>query len=141
MLSDWLYGRMPSSLQEKFGVEYGLTKESIFEHVYNLPNANVYLASFMKFASSNISEGYIRDMIYQGLARFSATHIWCFDNFREVPVSFVGSIAHYFSEVLEEVAINHRFTPGKIEKRPVEPLARYHYSKYKASNEFERLNI
>ena len=141
MLSDWLYNRMPGELQKNFGEEYNLTKEAIFENVYNKPNANVYLASFMKFASSNKHVPYFKDMMYQGMARFSATHIWCFENFREVPVNFVGSIAYYFSEVLEEVAINHRFTPGKIEKRPVEPLAHYHYSQYKTSNEFERLNI
>jgi hypothetical protein len=44
-------------------------------------------------------------------------------------VHFVGSIAYYFKEVLQKVAIKYSFTVGKIEKRPVEPLTQYHINK------------
>ncbi len=141
MLSDWLYDRMPEELADKFGDQYELTKEKIFEAVYNKPNANVYLASFMRFASANQDHSYFKEMIYQGIARFAATHIWCFNEFRTVPVHFVGSIAYYFREVLQEVAINHRFTVGKIEKRPVEPLADYHYKKIYQFDESESVHL
>jgi len=42
----------------------------------------------------------------------------------------VGSVAYYFKDILEEVAKKHSFTVGKIEKRPVEPLADYHINQY-----------
>ena len=135
MLSDWLYHKMPSELADKFEEIYGLTKDGIFNSVYSQPNANVYLASFMKFAFDHRSHSYFHEMLYQGFARFAAIHIWCFDNFRAVPVHFVGSIAYYFKEVLQEVARNHRFTLGKIVQRPIEPLAHYHFKKSNKSNE------
>ena len=50
-------------------------------------------------------------------------------NYKDVPVHFVGSIAYYFKEVLQKVAIKYSFTVGKIEKRPVEPLTQYHINK------------
>lgn len=141
MLADWLYHKMPKELATPFEETYGLTKEGIFEAVYNKPNANVYLASFMRFASDHKNHAYFKEMIYQGLAKFISIHVWCFDNFREVPVHFVGSVAYYFKEVLEEVARNHRFTVGKTEKRPVDPLADYHYSKRIKPNESESVHI
>lgn len=127
MLVDWLYDRMPEGLYSKFTEEYNLSKEKIFKSVYNEPHANVYLASFMKFASEHKEHKYIKQLIYKGLASFISTHVWCFTNFREVPVHFVGSIAYYFKEQLELVAFNHNFTVGKVVKRPVLSLARYHY--------------
>lgn len=130
MLSEWLYHRMPKELASKFGETYNLTKEGIFEATYNLPNPNVYLASFMRFVSEHKDHKYFQDMIYQGLAKFASIHIWCFSNFRDVPVNFVGSIAYYFQEQLQEVAKNHRFTLGNIEKRPVDPLTDYHFNKH-----------
>ncbi len=141
MLSDWLYHRMPKTLAIEFEEKYSITKENIFESVYNKPDANVYLASFMRFASDNKNHPYFKEMIYQGLAKFISIHVWCFNNFREVPVHFVGSVAYYFREVLEEVARNHRFTVGKTEKRPVDPLADYHYSKRIKPNESESVHL
>jgi N-acetylglucosamine kinase-like BadF-type ATPase len=126
MLSEWLYKRMPQKLADEFQKEYDLSKEGIFEAVHHKPNPNVYLASFMRFASAHQEHAYFKEMIYEGMAKFINIHVWCYDNFREVPVNFVGSIAYYFRDVLEEVARNHRFTVGKIEKRPIEPLANYH---------------
>lgn len=141
MLSEWLYHRMPADLAEEFQETYDLSKESIFEATYNKPNPNVYLASFMKFVSDHKEHAYFKNMIYEGLAKFAAIHIWCYDNFREVPVNFVGSIAYYFRSELEEVAKNHRFTLGKIEKRPIYPIADFHYKNSFKNNESESVNL
>ncbi len=126
MLSEWLYKRMPADLASEFEKEYNLTKENIFDAVHNKPNPNVYLASFMKFPGKHIDHPYFKDMMYEGMARFINIHVWCYENFRDVPVNFVGSVAYYFRDVLEEVARNHRFTIGKIERRPIDPLTDYH---------------
>ncbi|PCJ63744.1 MAG: hypothetical protein COA58_15495 [Bacteroidetes bacterium] len=141
LLSEWLYHRVPSDLADALEKEYNLSKEGIFDAVHHQPNPNVYLASFMPFISKNRTHPYFKEMVYQGLAKFINIHVWCYDNFREVPVNFVGSIAYYFKEVLEEVARNHRFTVGKIEKRPVEPLAAYHFNKKNEPNESESVHL
>lgn len=127
LLSKYLYKHLPADIYEAFESRYNISKEIIFTNVYNLPNPNVYLASFMKFISDYREHPFFKDMIYRGLASFINIHVWCYQNFREVPVHFVGSIAFYFKEVLEEVARNHRFQVGRIEQRPVDPLANYHY--------------
>ncbi|MFT5951921.1 MAG: glucosamine kinase [Bacteroidia bacterium] len=129
MLSEWLYHRMPAELAEDFGKEYNLTKEGIFEAVHNKPDPNVYLASFSPFISKHIDHLYFREMVYDGLDKFVNIHVLCYDNYKDVPVHFVGSIAYYFKEVLQKVALKYSFTVGKIEKRPVEPLAQYHINK------------
>lgn len=131
LLSNYLYKRLPAEIMEELTLSYDLSKESIFENTYNKPNANVYLASFMRFISDHRDHPYFREMIYRGLSSFVNIHVWCYDQFREVPVHFVGSIAYYFREILDEVAENHRFRIGKIEKRPVDPLSDYHEERYK----------
>ena len=129
LLSKYLYKKLPIELATALEKDYGVTKESIFEAIYNKPNANVYLASFMKFAHENKEHPFFKELIYNGLSTFINIHVWCFENFREVPVHFVGSIAFHFKEVLEEVAKNYRFTIGNIIKKPVDPLADYYCKK------------
>ena len=129
LLSEWLYHRMPEELAEDFAKEYNLTKEGIFEAVHHKADPNVYLASFSPFISKHLDHPYFREMVYDGLDKFVNIHVLCYDNYKDVPVHFVGSIAYYFKEVLQKVAIKYSFTVGKIEKRPVEPLTQYHINK------------
>jgi len=129
LLSEWLYHRMPAELAENFGKEYNLTKEGIFEAVHHKADPNVYLASFSPFISKHIDHPYFKEMVYDGLDKFVNIHVLCYENYKDVPVHFVGSIAYYFKEVLQKVALKYSFTVGKIEKRPVEPLAQYHINK------------
>ncbi len=126
LLSTFLYGLMPTHLTEAFYKEYRVDKESILFAVYNRPNANVYLASFMKFASAHQQDDWIKTMIYDGLRKFAEIHIISHPEYTSVPVSFVGSIAHYFKDELTRVAHDLGFSIGRIVKKPIDGLAAYH---------------
>ena len=90
------------------------------------PNSNVYLASFMRFLSDNRNDDFVRNFIYKGFSEFITTHIWKYENYREVPVHFVGSVAHYFQDLLREEARIHHLTIGNIVKQPIWNLVEYH---------------
>ena len=126
LLADYLYRRMPRHLYDEFKATYNLTKDIVMTNVYMRPHANVYLASFMRFCSSHRDEPYIRNMIRKGMREYLETHIACYDNHREVPVNFVGSIAHYFEDVLRNVAGEMGIRVGHIVKKPIHGLVDYH---------------
>lgn len=126
LLADFLYQRMPEHLYEQFAETYGLTKDIVMTNVYMRPHANVYLASFMRFCSSHRHEPYIEDMIRKGIREFLETHIACYANHKEVPVNFVGSIAHYFEKILREEADQMGIRIMKIVKKPIHGLVEYH---------------
>jgi N-acetylglucosamine kinase-like BadF-type ATPase len=126
MLRDWIYKTMPSDLHEAFGARYELDKEQVFSAVYTEENPNVYLAGFMPFASQNKEHPYIKALIYKGLSEFAKFHICCYSQYRELPVHFVGSIAYYFKDVLDQVAKDNGFSVGLIRKKPVIHMAEYH---------------
>mgnify|MGYP000874907493 FL=1 len=90
------------------------------------PHANVYLASFMKFLSDKSDNPYVYEMISDGFFEFLSIHVKCFKNYREVPVHFVGSVAYYFKDILMNVCKAQDITVGKIIKRPIDGLVKYH---------------
>ena len=130
LLADFLYGKLPPQMHDKLKEEYSLSKEVIFDNVYRKPNPNVYIASFARFLSSNKENIYIRRLVKQGLLEFLDIHVCRYPNYREVPVHFVGSIAHFFEDVLREVTDAKRITVGTIMQQPVEGLVT-HFRKYK----------
>lgn len=129
IVSDYLYKRLPSELQTAFYEQYKLQKEEIFHQVYNTNKANVFLASFMRFIVPHKDHAYMRELVYEGLSHFAEIHICCFPDYREVPVHFVGSVAFYFTEILQQVAEEKGFTLGKIDKNPGMSLLKYHLAK------------
>lgn len=129
LLRMFLYKELPESIHNGLIEKYNLTKENIFESVYNKPNANVYLASFMRFLSDKRDEKWVRDFIYNGFSKFINIHIWKYENHKEVPVHFVGSVAYHFSELLTEACKIHRLKVGIITSEPVKHLVDYHMGK------------
>ena len=126
LLAYYLYGILPKDLHASFKAEYNLTKEMIIDRVYNQPNANVYMASFARFLSDFKDHPYIKKMVTKGMDEFFETNVSAMQNYKKVPVHFVGSIAYYFDDVLKDVAKNYHVKLGKIIKKPIYDLMKYY---------------
>jgi phosphatidate phosphatase APP1 len=57
---------------------------------------------------------------------FVENYIKQFENYKEVPVHFIGSIAFYLKEELQEVMTKHGITLGNVLRRPIDGLIQYH---------------
>lgn len=126
LLSKFLYKQLPPHIHEDFYNQYQLDKTTILTNVYFKPNPNVYIASFMKFASRHKDDPFIIDMVREGMRKFMKTHVLCFDNYKAVETNFIGSIAHYFREILRQEAKALGIKVGTIVKNPVDGLVNYH---------------
>ena len=129
LLKDYFYKRMPDTIRTEFEAWFKPTKEDVFEKVYMMPHANVFLASFMRFCSEHRADQYIVDMVNEGMYDFLNTHVCCYKNYKTVPTHFVGSIAFYFEDVLRKHCANLNIQVGKITNKPVEGLLQYHLGK------------
>lgn len=128
LLSHYLYKIMPADLHAAFSECYQLDKEAIISKVYKEPNPNVFLASFAKFLSDHQHHPYIQKLVYTGMQEFFETNVLSYTESKTVPIHFVGSIAHYFSDVLRRVAGECNVTVGKIIQKPVSGLADYFFN-------------
>lgn len=126
LLASYLYKQLPTELAEDFDATYGIGKDEIIENVYMKPNANVYLASFMRFFSQHRDHPWVQKRILAGMKHFLSIHVCCYDNFENITVNFVGSVAYYFEKPLRTAARSLGITVGRIVKKPIHGLARYH---------------
>lgn len=129
LLRMFLYHELPEKINNGLIERFNLNKEDVFEAIYNNPNPNVYLASFMRFLSDNRDDKWVRDLIYNGFSKFINIHIWKYETHKDVPIHFVGSVAHHFSDLLKEACKIHRLKVGIITSEPVVNLVEYHLRK------------
>ncbi len=126
LLSMYLYKLLPKHIHEAFESQTGLTKDKIVDNVYMQPNANVYLASFMKFIVQFSNDPFVKEMIYEGFKKFIQIHVACYENHKQIKVHFVGSIAHLFRNELNEACKYYQVTLGQTIQKPIDGLINYH---------------
>lgn len=125
ILADFLYNRLPDVMIKELS-NAGLSKEKIIENVYMKSDANVYTASFMPVLIKNKELEYCQNLIKEGFTQFINTHIKCYKDFDKVQVSFVGSVASLLKDELEQVCGVEGVQFGKVVRRPLENLVKYH---------------
>lgn len=126
LIAAYLYKKLPKEIAYDFEKEFGLTKEEIFDRVYNKPHANVYLASFTRFVGQHKHHPFINAFVMEGLREFFEYHVKCYDHYETTPVHFVGSVAFHFQEELLLVAKECNVKIGRIVKEPIMNLLEYH---------------
>jgi glucosamine kinase len=126
LLQEYFYKKLPLDLKEAFEDRFAPTKEEIISRVYREPNANVYLASFMKFIGEHRDHPHVKEWVKRGMIHFINIHVKCYANWAEVPVHFVGSIGHYFEDCLQEAAKETGIHLGRIIRKPIDGLVEYH---------------
>ena len=117
--------QLPEAIIEDFKATYNLSMIDMIEKVYRTPLPNRFLASFGPFIAKHKEVPDMKSMLTDALESFIVRNVKQYP-YTTMPVSFTGSIAYYFSDILQELADKHNFTISKIEKDPLQGLVEYH---------------
>ncbi len=126
LLRDYFFKRMPKQIKQQFKSEYKINPEKVLTALYQKPQPNTYLASFAPFMKQHYKSKYIKDLLYRGFEQFVTQELAAYEQYRELPLHFNGSIAYNFQKELLEVIEKHGLIPGKIIKNPVQQLIDFH---------------
>jgi N-acetylglucosamine kinase-like BadF-type ATPase len=126
LLHAYFSNKMPKYLSVAFEDKYNLTIEELLENVYQKPRANSYIAGFNRFIAEHKREPFIQNLIYRAMKAFFENQIMVFPQARDSEINFIGSIAHYYEDILKTVASEYHLTLGDIVKRPIDNLVKYH---------------
>ncbi len=126
ILKAFLSGDGDKGLTEKFYAFTGMDFSGILHKIYKDEQSNRWVASLTKFASANIDKPFIRKLVQQNFEDFLKEQVYKYSGLRELPVSFVGSVAYYFRDVLKEVLSEHQIVMGRVLQAPMEGLIEYY---------------
>lgn len=126
LLRDFFYETMPKKLAEAFKNHFNVDIDFIKMNLYRKPNPNMYLASFAKFMFDYKEEKYIKKLIKKGFQKYFKHHILPYKKGPDTPIYFIGSIAYYFSDILEQIARKNNLTITDVIQRPINNLVKFH---------------
>ena len=126
LVRTYYFKTMPEDLAKKFETQYDLSPDTIKENVYRKENPNTYLARFAQFIIENKTVPEMRSIIDNGLQRFIDHQIMQFSDAKEIPIHFIGSIAHFLKTEIEEALDKNGLKIGNVVKRPIDGLVKHH---------------
>ena len=127
LIRDYFYKKMPSQLALKFENKFNLDPDEIKNHLYKRHNPNMYLASFAEFIfTSKEVNGYFYKLITEGMLKFIEYRILCFKESQNVPIHFIGSIAHFSEDIIKDCMKPYNLELGNIIRRPIDGLIDYY---------------
>ena len=100
----------------------------ILENMYKKPFPNRYLASFAVFLSGNRGHYMIENILEDCFNNFFLYQLDKYAEAKALPISFAGSIAFAFKDVLQELCSSMEYNFGKVLKNPMDGLVKYHAS-------------
>ncbi len=113
-----LYKDGHDDMREKFERKTGLTAATIIQRVYREPTPNRFLASLAPFIKENMDKCWVQKMVINEFRNFFRRNVAHY-NRRDLPCSFVGSIAFHFERELRIAAYSEDYKVGKILKEPL----------------------
>lgn len=126
LIRSYYFNTMPKQLALEFEKEYDLSPDAVKENIYRRENPNTYLATFSRFLIKHKDIPLFQDIIAKGLRRFINHQILQFNNAKEVPIHFIGSISHFLKDEIETALKRKGLTMGRIVQRPIDELVKYH---------------
>lgn len=124
-IADVLKGLAPEDLIQRFFARYNVNQNMLMDEVYSDSLPSRALARYAGFLAENIDNEYVYARVYKGLMSFFERNLTGYD-YESMPVSFVGSTAVKFKEVLEHVARDFGVQIEKILPASMPGLVEYH---------------
>ena len=126
LVKAFLYKQMPADLASDFNRTYKIDKDEVLENVYKKANPNLYLAGFGPFAGKHKDHPFILNVLKTGFKEFIEIHVACFADAKNAEISFVGSVADHYQNLLENCLQETGYTFGQVVAKPVDELIQYH---------------
>lgn len=124
-LSDCLKGLAEPEVAQHFFDIYRVSSEDVLSLVYDKPFPNRFLSTLSFFLANYIDNEYVYNLVYNNIKDFFIRNVMQYD-YKDYPISFTGSIAHNYSDVLFEVAKDLGVEIQEVVESPMLGLVKYH---------------
>lgn len=121
-----LEGFLPADLTQAFETWAKMPLLKLRRAIYQSERPNVYMARLSRFVADHIQEPAMRQLVYDRFNTFFDVTVMRYADYSDLPIHFVGSIAFYYREILEEVCRDKGLQVGRFVKSPADGLVEYH---------------
>ena len=131
VLNLYFNNNLPENLRRTLEKSFETDITTINSNIYNNNRANVFLAKYFPFIIETKEHPLIQKLIKETLDEFINIHVKCFNNYNKVEINFIGSVAYFLSEEIQDSIKRNNLIKGEILQNPIKKLIEFHLKKSK----------
>lgn len=125
LLRAYYTNKLPEDLKIKFTQKYNLSVQELLENIHRKAFPNAYLASFNEFAYEHRKNEFVKELIQNCFREYFIYQVEPYQKYECNEISFIGSIAFYYQDLIHEVAEEFGFKVNKTLQKPIDGLVDY----------------
>ncbi len=125
LIQAYVYRDLPATLRLAFEQRYPGGERALIDLVYK-EDTKATVASFAKFVYENQQHPYMQSLANSAFSTFLERQLIKYPDHQKLPVSFCGSIAYHFRDLLKRQLAKHHLLAGSIIKKPIDGLVAFH---------------
>ena len=120
-----LKNQLTPGLKERFFEFIKIEQGDIIDKVYRQPMPNRFLATVSPFIKENLSDPTVYALVHGAFTDFFKRNVMQYE-YKGNKVSFIGSVAYYYKDILTKTAADLGIEIGSIEQSPMDGLVEYY---------------
>lgn len=124
-VSDVLKGITPREIARAFYERFHLSDHTLMDSVYDAKVPSQALAKYTFFLKEYINDPYVHQLVYDSFMSFFKRNVSAYE-YSTYPISFVGTAATMFEDILREVAADFGATISNVALNTMNGLIEYH---------------
>lgn len=129
LLQSYFYRELPNDIVAKLEAKFDMQRSTVLNQIYGQEAPSRYVAEFAGFLTENNKHPFVHTLLYKSFMEFLTRHVIKYENFGNLPIHFMGSIAFYNQPIILEALDSLVLKPGKFLRDPMEGLVQYHTTK------------
>jgi len=126
LLKAFLSGEMSKNITDIFYDYIGLDFEGSLHKIYGEREPNRWISSLAPFASAHLENKEVIELVKKNFRDFLSAQIKKYSDYRKREISFTGSVAWHFKDILHEVMQEENLHTGIILQQPMDGLIEFH---------------
>ncbi len=126
LLKAFLSREMSKNITDIFYDYIGLDFEGALHKIYGEREPNRWISSLAPFASAHLEDKEVIELVKKNFRDFLSAQIKKYSDYRKREISFTGSVAWHFKDILHEVMQEENLHTGIILQQPMDGLIEFH---------------
>lgn len=126
LLKDYLRKQLPEDIYISFSRAHSISLDRVLSSIYQEKYPNRFLASYVPFLSRHHTHDYVQNILRKEFQKYFNTQLLVHPLHADFTISFVGSVAFFFEDVLRQVALENGIKVSEIVQSPINGLVDYH---------------
>ncbi len=126
LIRQYYYRQLPEELRQAFAKRYNTNKYELIQALQHAPQPNRHLAAYTQFIIEYQHHPAIKALVKARFVLFLERQVAAYKGVEQLPIHFIGSVAHGFQHRLREAIEEKGWTVGQVLQSPFPALLDYH---------------